>query len=168
MGLNYKKIAQRLAEDFRTFHGNDPTRRQEELLDYFRNGGRFRNRILPRLYSAFPWFCSRPATEDDFQEFCQREGVDVVFAPQIKAGICVWYEDRSFIFLNADLSGPLLRYVMFHEIGHYLFHGPSTRFINLATGNVSHRPEKEKKHLEAEIVAALCNSHGATDLLLTA
>jgi Zn-dependent peptidase ImmA (M78 family) len=108
--------------------------------------------ILTHLKKAFPFLHKRSATEDDFFEFCAFAGIDVVFTPLISIGVLVKYDEKDFIFLNDKLHGWFLRYVMFHELAHYLFHFPSqakygAEFFSLHS--------KERNHLEAEQVAAL-------------
>jgi Zn-dependent peptidase ImmA (M78 family) len=108
--------------------------------------------ILTHLKKAFPFVGSRAATEDDFFEYCAFSTIDVVFTPFLSIGMYVKYNGSDFIFLNDKLHGWLLRYVMFHELAHYMFHMPSqakygAEFFSLHS--------KEKNHIEAEIVAAL-------------
>ena len=62
------------------------------------------------------------------------------------------------------MHGWFLRYVMFHELAHYMFHMPSqakygAEFFSLHS--------KEKNHIEAESVAALLllPMHELTELL---
>lgn len=158
MRANYKKMSTCLAGEFQAFHGDDPTKRREELLDYFQTSSRFRRVLSPKLRAAFPWLSSRAGTDDDIREFCEREEIMVVYDAGIKAGVYINRQGVHAIFLNSELGDQKRRYVMFHEIGHYLFHGPSTVFIHLSTGELEYRPSQDKRHLEAEIVAGLCNS----------
>jgi Zn-dependent peptidase ImmA (M78 family) len=108
--------------------------------------------ILTKLKDCFPFLHQRAATEDDFHEFCERHGICVVFTNLISEGVYVIFESKHFIFLNNQLRGRMLRYVMFHELAHYLFHWPSqtrmgAEFFKLGC--------TEKNHSEAEASAAL-------------
>ena len=108
--------------------------------------------ILTQLKKAFPFVGQRSATEDDFFEYCAYSFIDVVFTPFISIGMYVKYNGGDYIFLNDKLHGWFLRYVMFHELAHYMFHMPSqakygAEFFSLHS--------KEKNHIEAETIAAL-------------
>lgn len=108
--------------------------------------------LLPKLKKAFPFLNDRSATEDDFFEFCARKNIEVVFSSHISTGLFVLYDGGNYIFLNNRLHGRFLRYVMFHELAHFLFHWPSQsnhgpEFFDLHT--------KQKNHIEAETAAAL-------------
>ena len=63
------------------------------------------------------------------------------------------YESKHFIFLNHKLNGWMLRYVMYHEIAHYLFHFPSQSRFGSVEFFSTHA--KKKNHSEAEATAAL-------------
>jgi Zn-dependent peptidase ImmA (M78 family) len=108
------------------------------------------NTIFTRLKQAFPFVTSRAATEDDFFQFCAKRGVEVIFSPDVRQGIYVVFRGRHFIFLSTALRGWMLLYVMFHELGHYLFHVPRrTRNAAFAFNDCG------RNHLEAEATAAL-------------
>jgi Zn-dependent peptidase ImmA (M78 family) len=108
--------------------------------------------LLSTLKNAFPFLHKRSATEDDFFEFCAFAGIDVVFTPLISIGVLVKYAEKDYIFLNDKLHGWFLRYVMFHELAHYLFHFPSQSNYAVEFFTIH---SKKKNHLEAEQVAAL-------------
>ena len=108
--------------------------------------------ILTQLKKAFPFIGERSATEDDFFEYCAFSLIDVVFTPLIPVGVLVKFEGKDYIFLNDKLHGWFLRYVMFHELAHYMFHMPSQARYGVEFFSLHH---KEKNHLEAEQVAAL-------------
>src|SRR5687767_3258055 len=80
--------------------------------------------VLTRLRTAFPFAGERSATEDDFFTFCAERRIEVVFTPEVSWGIYAVCRGEHFIFLNSRLSDLTLLYVMFHELGHYLFHVP--------------------------------------------
>jgi len=113
---------------------------------------------MPRLSAAFPWIGKRPATRTDFYRFCKQEGVTVVVSESIASGIYAQFQGEHFIFLNSKLKPDMLRYVMFHELAHYLFHEPS----QTKRGPRFCEEVITRNHIEAEIVTALLNTHGKT------
>lgn len=109
--------------------------------------------LLPEIKKAFPFFNSRPATERDLLEFCERRKIKVVFTPEFKdGGVYVLFEGDHFIFLNKRLRGWMLCYVLAHELAHYLLHFPSQTNFGVEFFTLH---DKEKNHREAEAVAAL-------------
>jgi Zn-dependent peptidase ImmA (M78 family) len=108
--------------------------------------------ILTQLKKAFPFFGHRSATEDDFFEYCAFSRIDVVFTPLVAIGMYVKFQGSDFIFMNDKLHGWFLRYVMFHELAHYMFHMPSQAKYGAEFFSVH---SKKRNHLEAEQVAAL-------------
>lgn len=107
--------------------------------------------LLSRLESAFPFLHRRPATENDFFEYAAGN-IEAVFSNLVSTGVYVLYDGKHYIFLNNKLRGWFLRYVMFHELGHHLFHVPSQSSYGVEFVSVH---SKQKNHLEAEAVAAL-------------
>jgi len=108
--------------------------------------------ILPRLESEFPWLHTRSGTERDAMEFCDRKGIHVRFGPEFPTGVWVMLREHHFFLLNSRLSGWLVAYVLFHEIGHYLFHAPTCSNVAVEFCDPHIR---RKNHVEAEQVAAL-------------
>lgn len=108
--------------------------------------------LLPRLEAEFPWLHTRAGTEDDFYECCRRHGVMVAIRPDFPSGVYIAFGEHHFILLNSSLRGWFLRYVMFHELGHFLFHAPtqSSLAVEFCDPHV-----RQKNHIEAEQVAAL-------------
>lgn len=108
--------------------------------------------ILDRLKGRFPFVTQRPATEDDFYDACLKNDIEVVHTTHVAIGLYVHNLDidRHFIFLNSRLSGWMLRYVMFHELGHFLFHVPG----QTKKGETAYGWTGARKHAEAEAVAA--------------
>ena len=108
--------------------------------------------ILTKLRDHFPFLHQRAATEEDFHDFCDRQGVEVIYTSEMSYGVYVIFRSKHFIILNDKLKGRMLRYVMFHELAHYLFHWPSqarmgAEFFKLDRG--------QKNHAEAEAICAV-------------
>ena len=108
--------------------------------------------LLPTLEKAFPFLHKRAGTENDFYDLCSERNVEVIFRPDAPIGCYVMAAGEHYIFLNSHLHGWKLRYVMFHEIAHFLFHSPSQSSFGIEFFN---RHQKQKNHVEAEQVAAL-------------
>lgn len=145
------ELARRIAEASGTYNIGTGAVTTNAVLDYFQTGSRFDNEILPVLKKEFPWLHERSATAADFNVFCEKHDVEILYESFISHGVYVLCQDQHFIFLNPDLPDELLRHVMFHELAHYLFHTPTQSNI---PGHVVDREEEAKSHLEAEIVAA--------------
>lgn len=112
--------------------------------------------ILSRLAEAFPFLHSRSATEQDFHEYCRLHKVKVVFDSDVSTGIYVRFMGTDTIFLSPKLSGWMLRYVMFHELAHAIFHAPTQSNMQVDFFGVKTRNHRMRKnHLEAEAVAAV-------------
>ena len=109
------------------------------------------NTLFSRLKKAFPFVTERCGTDDDFYSYCDASGIEVVHNSQINYGIYVVRGGEHFIFLNSRLTGWMQRYVMFHELGHYLFHVPTaTRYGD----NAIYGWSSGRNHAEAEATAA--------------
>ena len=93
----------------------------------------------------------RPLTEDDFYRICRRLHVTVVHATVTKGGFQLHLKGRNFITIDVGLTGFKRTFVMFHELGHYLFHTPdhgvAVNFHNVGL--------KTRKEIEADAFA-LC------------
>jgi len=82
--------------------------------------------LLPRLRAEFPFIGSRPATETDFYNACERHNITVVLTNDVRTGLYIKTgNNEQFIFLNKHLKGFRLLHVAFHELAHALFHAPS-------------------------------------------
>ena len=108
--------------------------------------------LLPRLRAAFPFVGERSATEEDFYRYCSKNEISVVMDIDMSSGVYVSCRGIDFIFLNPKLRGWDLRYVMFHELAHHIFHHPSQSNSGI---EFFHIHSKKKNHFEAEAVAAL-------------
>ncbi len=108
--------------------------------------------LLPRLKAAFPFVGERSATEEDFYRYCADHQITVVMDLDVSIGVYVACLGENVIFLNPKLRSWFLKYVMFHELAHFIFHAPTQSNV----GVEFFRPHsKRKNHFEAEAVAAL-------------
>lgn len=117
------------------------------------------NTLFSRLRQAFPFVTERCGTDDDFYSYCDDNRIEVVHNSQINHGIYVVRGGEHFIFLNSRLTGWMQRYVMFHELGHYLFHVPSlqkpvARSQEPEVGSAIYGFTSGRNHAEAEATAA--------------
>ncbi len=107
-----------------------------------------------RLKKAFPFLGTRAATEDDLFAYCTQRRVDVVHAHEIHRGVYVRHElGTDHIFLNKQLIGQSLVYVLAHEIAHHLLHVP--RMARGVTMTFDGKRCNAQRHNEAETAAAL-------------
>lgn len=93
----------------------------------------------------------RPLTEADFHILCKRFNVRVIETPLHTRGFYYRLMGRDFIAVNYKLSGPQKLAVLFHELGHFLFHipesGPAANFHNVG--------RRTRQEIEADIFS-LC------------
>src|SRR5688572_9200127 len=108
--------------------------------------------LLPRLKAALPFIGKRSATEEDFYRHCAAHEITVVMDMDMSIGVYVTCRNEPFIFLNPKMKGWYLRYVMFHELAHHIFHAPSQSNAGV---EFFHLHSKQKNHFEAEVVAAM-------------
>ena len=110
------------------------------------------NHILTKLDELFPFLHQRSATEEDFHNYCDINGIEVFFSSEISTGVSILYEGNPYIFLNNKLRGFRLLNVMFHELAHCIFHFPSQARFGTEFFSTHFR---EKNHIEADAVSAL-------------
>ena len=68
----------------------------------------------------------RPLTEADFYRVCKRFNIEAQEVPISIGGFYYRMMGRDFIAVDSRLSGPRKLAVLFHELGHFLFHTPET------------------------------------------
>ncbi len=93
----------------------------------------------------------RPLTEADFYRLCKRFKINVEEMPLTVSGFYYRVMGRDFIAVDSNLANPQKLAVLFHELGHFLFHTPESG----ATANfhrIGHRTRQER---EADVFA-LC------------
>lgn len=69
-------------------------------------------------------------TEEMFYDLCGRLGIIVKVIQMSKRGFYSCRRKKHYITVNARLRGDRLIFTLFHELGHYIMHSPSTDTIN--------------------------------------
>lgn len=92
-----------------------------------------------------------PLTEVEFYRVCKRFKINVVEMPLRTGGFYYRVMGRDFIALDSRLAGPRKLAVLFHELGHFLFHAPESG----ATANFHGVGRRTRKEREADVFA-LC------------
>lgn len=90
-------------------------------------------------------------TEADFHRLCRRYGIGVQEMPLSVGGFYYRVMGRDFIAVDSKLAPARKLAVMFHELGHFLFHAPESG----ATANFHGVGCRTRKEREADIFA-LC------------
>jgi Zn-dependent peptidase ImmA (M78 family) len=93
----------------------------------------------------------RPLTESDFYRLCKRFKVSVTEMPLTTGGFYYRVMGRDFIAVDSKLTPTEKLFVLFHELGHFLFHVPETG----ATANFHGVGRRTRKECEADVFA-LC------------
>lgn len=93
----------------------------------------------------------RPLSEADFFALCRRNKITVTEMPLRAGGFYYRVKGRDFIAIDSRLTGHKKLAVMFHEIGHFLFHVPESG----VTANFLGLKRESRMELEAELFA-LC------------
>ena len=94
----------------------------------------------------------RSFDETDFFRLCKRFGVSVQEMPLTVGGFYYRVMGRDFIAVNSKLSGATKLVVMFHELGHFLFHTPESG----ATANFHGVGRQTRQECEADVFAMCC------------
>jgi Zn-dependent peptidase ImmA (M78 family) len=110
---------------------------------------RFLNQKLSKL--NFGWN-EKPLTERDFYGLCRRFRIQVTEMPLRTDGFYYRVLGRDYIAVNSRLSQPVKLLVLFHELGHFLFHTPESG----ATANFHGVGGSARKEREADAFA-LCS-----------
>jgi Zn-dependent peptidase ImmA (M78 family) len=93
----------------------------------------------------------RPLTEDDFYRLCRRLRLRFNEMPLSVEGFYYRAKGIDWIVISTKLSGNRRLAVMFHELGHFLFHAPD----HGATANFHGVGRPTRKECEADVFA-LC------------
>ena len=89
----------------------------------------------------------RVLTNDDFEEWCERDGVMVLEEEMEYPGFYLIRNTQPVIVLNKKLTGIERQIVSWHEYGHHVLHVPTGRFFSL--GNF------DKSEYQAHLVASV-------------
>jgi len=92
-----------------------------------------------------------PLTETDFYVLCKRLKITVQEMPLTVGGFYYRVMGGDFIAINSSLAGPQKLAVLFHELGHFLFHTPASG----ATASFHGVGRRTRQECEADIFA-LC------------
>lgn len=93
----------------------------------------------------------RPLNEIDFYRLCRKFRVRVTEMPLSVGGFYYRVSGRDFIAVDSRIRGSERLTVLFHELGHFLFHAPD----NGSTANFHHVGRLTRKECEADVFA-LC------------
>ena len=93
----------------------------------------------------------RTLTEKDLHRLCRRFRIKVTEMPLRTDGFYYRVKGRDYIAVNSRLSGPIKLLVLFHELGHFLFHTPKSG----ATANFHGVGGNDRTEREADAFA-LC------------
>ncbi len=93
----------------------------------------------------------RPLDEADLHRLCRRFGIGVTEMSLEVSGFYYRVKGRDFIAVDCRLPAVDKLVVLFHELGHYLFHVPESG----ATANFHGVGRRTRKEVEADIFA-LC------------
>ena len=93
----------------------------------------------------------RPLTEADFYLLCKRFKIDVTEMPLTTGGFYYRVMGKDFIAVDSKLPAAKKLLVLFHELGHFLFHTPESG----ATANFHGVGRRSRQEREADLFA-LC------------
>ena len=93
----------------------------------------------------------RPLAEVDFFRLCKRFKITVQEMPLTTGGFYYRVMGKDFIAVDSRLAPPEKLIVLFHELGHFLFHTPETG----ATANFHGVGHRTRQEIEADVFA-LC------------
>jgi Zn-dependent peptidase ImmA (M78 family) len=69
-------------------------------------------------------------TQDDFDYYCDRDGIVVYEMPIEHAGLYICRRSQSQIFLNDELRGVERLFIGFHELAHHWLHPPGVQMFH--------------------------------------
>ena len=92
----------------------------------------------------------RPLTEADLYGLCKRFKVSVQEMPLTVSGFYFRMKGKDFIAVDSRLTRHKKLAVLFHELGHFLFHTPESG----ATANFHGVGRRTRQEVEADVFAA--------------
>ncbi|MFT3746487.1 MAG: ImmA/IrrE family metallo-endopeptidase [Pyrinomonadaceae bacterium] len=96
----------------------------------------------------------RPLSEADFYKLCKRFKVAVQEMPLAVGGFYYRVMDRDFIAVDSKLPPVKKLAVLYHELGHFLFHMPASG----ATANFHGVGRRTRQEIEADTFALCAHS----------
>jgi Zn-dependent peptidase ImmA (M78 family) len=67
----------------------------------------------------------------DAVDFCRRNKIYIVDDRKTAFGKYLRYKGTDFILINPRIDFKMRLWVIFHEIGHYIFHAPATQNFSI-------------------------------------
>jgi len=107
--------------------------------------------LVDKINSLHIGWNERPLTAADFDRLCRRFRISVVEMPISVRGFYYRVQGRDHIAVDSRLGDLEKLSVMFHELGHFLFHAPETG----ATASFHHVAGMTREECEADVFA-LC------------
>jgi Zn-dependent peptidase ImmA (M78 family) len=107
--------------------------------------------LVDKLTSLRIGWNERPLTADDFHSICRRLRIAVQEMPLTVGGFYYRAMGKDCIAVDSRLGETEKLAVIFHELGHFLFHSPETG----ATASFHHVAGLTREECEADIFA-LC------------
>src|SRR4051812_3111725 len=107
--------------------------------------------LIDKINSLRIGWNERQLTIDDFDYLCRRFRISVVEMPISVRGFYYRVQGRDYIAVDRRLGDLEKLSVMFHELGHFLFHAPATG----ATASFHHVAGPTREECEADVFA-LC------------
>ncbi len=107
--------------------------------------------LADKLISLKVGWNERALSSDDFHKMCRRFRITVQEMPLTVGGFYYRAMGKDFIAVDGRLPEMEKLAVMFHELGHFLFHAPETG----ATASFHHLAGLTREECEADVFA-LC------------
>ena len=94
----------------------------------------------------------RPLSETDLYVLCKRFGINVQEMPLTVGGFYYRVMGKDFIAVDSKLTKHQKLAVLFHELGHFLFHTPESG----ATASFHGVGRRTRQEVEADVFALCC------------
>lgn len=100
--------------------------------------------FTPKFNSLRIGWNERPLTEGDFLHLCKRFRIRFSMLPLRRSGYYTTIGGRDHIVVSTNLREFQMLFVMFHELGHYLMHGPAHGQTARFSGSEEHSREENE------------------------
>lgn len=107
--------------------------------------------LVDKIHKLHIGWNERVLDEVDFYKLCRRFRINVTEMPLNVGGFYYRVGGRDFIAVDSRLRGATRLTVLFHELGHFLFHAPDSG----TTANFHHVGRRTRKECEADVFS-LC------------